>query len=53
MHVAELLAAQGLESFLPVTSASHMRRSEAVFRAGGLTPIPVATDFRVGRETVP
>ena len=52
-HVAELLEAHGLESFLLVTSASHMRRSEAVFRAGGLEPIPVATDFRVGPDPVP
>jgi uncharacterized SAM-binding protein YcdF (DUF218 family) len=47
-HVAQLLEAHGLESFLLVTSASHMRQSEAVFRAGGLEPIPVATDFRAG-----
>lgn len=51
-HIAELLAAHGLESFLLVTSASHMRRAEAVFRAGGLEPIPVATDFRVGPDPV-
>ena len=37
---------------MPVTSASHMRRTEAVFRAGGLEPIPVATDFRVGPDPV-
>ena len=52
-HVAALLDAHGLESFLLVTSASHMRRAEAVFRAGGLEPIPVATDFRVGPNPVP
>ena len=52
-HVAALLEAHGLESFLLVTSATHMRRAEAVFRAGGLEPIPVATDFRVGPDPVP
>ena len=46
-YVAELLEDNGLESFLLVTSAMHMRRAEAVFRAGGLDPIPVATDFHV------
>jgi uncharacterized SAM-binding protein YcdF (DUF218 family) len=51
-HVAALLKAHGLESFLLVTSASHLRRAEAVFRAGGLEPIPVATDFRVGPDPV-
>ena len=52
-HIAALLKAHGLESFLLVTSASHMRRAEAVFRAGGLEPSPVATDFRVGPDPVP
>jgi len=51
-HIAQLLEAHGLESFLLVTSASHMRRAEAVFRAGGLEPIPVATDFRVEPDPV-
>jgi uncharacterized SAM-binding protein YcdF (DUF218 family) len=45
-HVAKVLENNGLESFLLVTSAVHMRRAEAVFRSGGLQPIPVATDFR-------
>ena len=52
-HVAALLEAHGLESFLLVTSASHMRRAEAVFRAGGLDPVPVATDFRADPNPVP
>ena len=46
-YVAKLLNKNGLESFLLVTSAIHMRRAEAVFRAGGLDPVPVATDFHV------
>jgi uncharacterized SAM-binding protein YcdF (DUF218 family) len=44
-HVAGLLHANDMDTFLLVTSAIHMRRAEAVFRAGGLEPIPVATDF--------
>jgi len=44
-NVAQLLDANRLETFLLVTSAIHMRRAEAVFRAGGLDPVPVATDF--------
>jgi uncharacterized SAM-binding protein YcdF (DUF218 family) len=51
-NVAKLLEDNELESFLLVTSAVHMRRAEAVFRAGGLQPIPVATDFRVESEPV-
>ena len=45
-HVAGLLQANNMDTFLLVTSAIHMRRAEAVFRAGGLEPIPVATDFK-------
>lgn len=51
-HIAQLLETHGLESFLLVTSATHMRRAEAVFRAGGLEPLPVATDFRTGPDPV-
>lgn len=49
--VAELLAEHRLETFLLVTSAMHMRRAEAVFRAAGLEPVPIATDFRVNTVT--
>ena len=49
--IAELLADRGLETFLLVTSAMHMRRAEAVFRAAGLKPVPIATDFRVNTVT--
>lgn len=45
-HVARVLDANDMDTFLLVTSAIHMRRAEAVFRAGGLEPIPVATDFK-------
>ena len=47
VNVAAILEQQGIETFLLVTSALHMRRSEAAFRAVGLDPIPVATDFQV------
>ena len=47
VEVAALLQARGIDEFLLVTSARHMRRSEAAFRAVGLDPIPVATDFQV------
>lgn len=47
VNVAVMLAEHGIEDFLLVTSALHMRRSEAAFRAVGLDPIPVATDFEV------
>jgi uncharacterized SAM-binding protein YcdF (DUF218 family) len=50
--IAQLLEEHGLKSFLLVTSATHMRRAEAVFRAGGLDPIPVATDFSVVTDPV-
>ena len=45
-HVARVLDANEMDTFLLVTSAIHMRRAEAVFRAGGLEPVPVATDFK-------
>lgn len=45
-QVARVLVANDMSTFLLVTSAIHMRRAEAVFRAGGLEPIPVATDFK-------
>lgn len=47
VHMAGLLEAGGIERFLLVTSAMHMRRAEAAFRAVGLEPVPVATDFQV------
>lgn len=43
--VAEILEEKNIDRFLLVTSAIHMRRSEASFRALGLDPFPVATDF--------
>jgi uncharacterized SAM-binding protein YcdF (DUF218 family) len=49
-HVSQLLDVNDMDTFLLVTSASHMRRAEAVFRAGGLEPIPVAVDFTPRRD---
>jgi uncharacterized SAM-binding protein YcdF (DUF218 family) len=51
LEVAELLEGKEIKQFLLVTSAAHMRRSEAAFRAVGLDPLPVATDFTV-REPI-
>ena len=51
INVAAMLEEEGIERFLLVTSALHMRRSEAAFRAVGLDPIPVATDFEVSEAT--
>jgi uncharacterized SAM-binding protein YcdF (DUF218 family) len=43
---------QGWRSVILVTSATHMRRSEAVFRNVGFAATCVACDFRIcGRET--
>lgn len=47
VHVAELLAEHQFQDILLVTSALHMRRSMASFRAVGLEPLPAATDFEV------
>ena len=43
----ELLEEHGLGKVLLVTSASHMRRSVAVFRTQGVEVIPAPTDVRV------
>ena len=44
---ARLLEAQGLDRVLLVTSALHMPRSLATFRAAGIEATPAATDFEV------
>lgn len=43
--VRRLLAARGIDRILLVTSALHMRRACALFRAQGLEVIPAPTDF--------
>lgn len=44
---AELAEEHGIEQVLLVTSALHMRRALATFRATGLEVIPAATDHQV------
>jgi uncharacterized SAM-binding protein YcdF (DUF218 family) len=46
VHSADLLKARGFETVLLVTSAFHMRRALAAFRAVGVEAIPAPTDFR-------
>lgn len=46
----EMLEAEGLHHLLVVTSATHMRRAEAVFRKAGLKIEPAATGFTVRSE---
>jgi len=53
VNIAEMLESHGLERFILVTSASHMRRSVGAFRALGLEPIPAAGHFRVDRDRNP
>lgn len=44
--LAKMMKERGWEKVLLVTSAWHMRRSEAVFRSTGVSVIPVACDFQ-------
>lgn len=44
-YLKPMLAEAGIERLLIVTSATHMRRAEAVFRHAGLEVIPVAAAF--------
>ena len=46
-YLAEMLEAEGLERLIVVTSATHMRRAEAVFRQAGLEITPITTGFSV------
>ncbi len=45
----QLLASKGIAEVLLVTSALHMRRAEATFRASGIRVIAAPTDY----ESVP
>jgi uncharacterized SAM-binding protein YcdF (DUF218 family) len=47
VETARLMAQRGISRVLLVTSALHMRRAEAAFRAVGLTVVPAATDHEV------
>jgi len=46
-YSAEILAEQGVNRILLVTSAYHMPRAKGLFQAPGLEVIPVATDHEV------
>jgi len=50
IYTRKLLEARGIDGpVLLVTSATHMRRSMAVFESAGLRAIPAATDYGPGR----
>ena len=46
VNTKDLLAENGLDSCLLVTSAFHMPRSVGLFRKAGLEPLPWPTDYR-------
>jgi uncharacterized SAM-binding protein YcdF (DUF218 family) len=46
VFTARMLKTLGIRRILLVTSAFHMRRSEALFRAQGIDVIPAPTDFQ-------
>jgi uncharacterized SAM-binding protein YcdF (DUF218 family) len=47
VHTAKILEAQGIGPMPLVTSALHMPRALATFRAAGINAIPAPTDFEV------
>ncbi|MEX0450078.1 YdcF family protein [Spiribacter sp. 221] len=51
-YLKPLLAEAGIDRLLLVTSATHMRRAEAVFHYAGLEVTPVATAFSVPSDPV-
>jgi uncharacterized SAM-binding protein YcdF (DUF218 family) len=53
-NTAEVVKGRGIDRVLLVTSALHMRRALATFRAAGVEAVPAATDYRVveGQTTV-
>lgn len=46
MMIGPMLRANNIQRFVLVTSPSHMRRSLALFRAGGFDPVPSHTPIR-------
>lgn len=53
LKVRELATARGWKRVLLVTSANHMRRASAVFRAQGLGVVPVPCNFITTVSTAP
>jgi uncharacterized SAM-binding protein YcdF (DUF218 family) len=47
LYSTQLLSQKGITRVILVTSAMHMPRSMALFRAQGIDPIPAPTDFTV------
>jgi uncharacterized SAM-binding protein YcdF (DUF218 family) len=54
-NTAQLLKARGIHRILLVTSAFHMRRSQALFAAQGLEVVPAPTDYQqlVAKQVLP
>jgi uncharacterized SAM-binding protein YcdF (DUF218 family) len=46
-ETGELLAERGIERLILVTSAMHMPRAAATFRAAGMNVVPAPTDYEV------
>jgi uncharacterized SAM-binding protein YcdF (DUF218 family) len=55
VNAAGMLRDRNMQSVLLVTSAFHMRRSQALFEAQGLKVIPAPTDYQHNRgvSTIP
>jgi len=53
VYIKPLLAENNLSSLLLVTSATHMPRAHAVFRAQNINVIPAPTDFQVTESDNP
>lgn len=52
LYTQKILQQKGIGKILLVTSASHMRRAEAIFTGMGVAVIPAATDYQlVERDT--
>ena len=47
MYSQQILQQQGIKKILLVTSATHMRRAEAIFSGIGVSVIPAATDYQL------
>lgn len=47
LNTKGILDEQGMNTVLLVTSASHLRRAQAVFESMGVSVIPAATDYQI------